>query len=220
MQFKINGVYDIDTLKNIQALGIRHVSFDMRPTSMNFLQLYKILDFMEQFNGLFNSFSLHYNNEKDFVIKRAIEDIEKKGLDTSFYLEFDDLQLRDFCDQFERRYVWNYHPNLDLTDMLSSNYLKVIKFDEAQMIKLEQQGDIFEVLKNVFELKNKFGFQVEISCRWNTQLSTSILDFFEFDLISFSINESVESAYRSVNHQLLEKNFSIIRKQYLKEGEL
>jgi hypothetical protein len=218
MLFKINGVYDLQTLHQIKDFGVDCVTFDMRPTSMNFIQLYKIKDMLLECGSMFDKFFLHFANEKDFMIENALTELSELDIDDKIFIEFDDLRSATFYEQFNRNYIWTYNKHVDLEKLFQSTHFQVLKLDEQTIASLEVSGELFSVLKNIFELKSKIGFEVEISCSWRTSIPMSIFDFFEFDIISLSINEMVENSYRNINMEILEKNFLLLKKQILTEG--
>lgn len=217
MQLKISGVYDSETIKKIISLGIRHISFDMRPTSMNFIQLYKIKELIDLHGHQFDSFGLHLNNEKDFIIHNAIKDLSELDLFSKIILEFDDLLDVNFYEQFNVPFIWNYHRMVKIENIIKSKNLTSIKFDENIIRSLEINGDTFDVFKNIFELKKNYLFSIELAHSWNGEFSSSIFDFFNFDTLSFAINHNVENHYRNVNLDLFEKNLLIYKNQYLKQ---
>ena len=67
MNFKVCGIYDLNTVKNLISLGIKDFVFDFRPKSLNFIQIDNVAEIVNNIslNGL--NISLYFEDDKDFV---------------------------------------------------------------------------------------------------------------------------------------------------------
>ena len=83
---KVNGIYDVVTMKYFLEQGIFNVSFDLRPKSLNFIQTYLIASLLEQTE--MSRCYLHFCDEKKFVIDKILEDLSSVIGRHSLYLEF------------------------------------------------------------------------------------------------------------------------------------
>lgn len=85
--------------------GITHYLLDFRPRSLNFIQLYKVQEILQQFKNHFVSFYLLFENEKDFVIGKILEDLVPLVANCELYLEFWGDEDALFAAQFSRAYI-------------------------------------------------------------------------------------------------------------------
>ena len=82
IKLRIEGVYDIRTVQYLKGQGIEDFSFDFRPKSFNFLQQYRFFEIIERCFHKNLRFFLKYQNEKDFIVQKMLNDIKEKWLGT------------------------------------------------------------------------------------------------------------------------------------------
>ncbi|MBF0207948.1 MAG: hypothetical protein HQK53_13800 [Oligoflexia bacterium] len=110
IKIRIEGIYDTRTMQFLKRSGVEHYSFDMRPRSFNFLQQHRFFEIVERHFAADYYFYLRYEGEKDFVIKKMLDDIAEKGILSreSFLLEFSDNQQAEYYESLGHPFLWHY----------------------------------------------------------------------------------------------------------------
>jgi hypothetical protein len=84
----------------------------------------------------------------------------------------------------------------------------IIDFGDLQMEN--DQAKAFHFLNIIFMLKAKYNLRIDLKIPWESNISSSLFDFFPFDHIELTINRKVEVCYRNVNLTLLEREIGFI----------
>lgn len=207
MLLKIDGVFDKSSLKSVIDLNLKYITFDMRPDSFNFVQLYVIEDLIKNSQGFAYHFVLQYAVEKDFMIRNAVDKLKPLlNQDQNLILQFEALYNVEFCDSFNTDFSMTYSNMRTIEPFLNSKHCKIIRLEADLITSLERTGILYEELAQLFnKLKGK-DIQVELAIDWKGSIAESIFDFFEFNLISFPINQDVQSGYRQIDQSVLYKN--------------
>jgi hypothetical protein len=205
---KIDGIYDLRTLKSLLDLGIKEFSFDFSPRSMNFLQQHVFMEMLDQtFHSNFRGF-LKYQNEADFVIRKMLDDLMMRWgdghlLSKFFPLEFNDEKDRDFYDSFDWPYYWHYTNGSVFKELQNSRNFKGLILHYSLLEKMHSQGSLNSFIQSLIQLLYQNGasdnFEIILNGDWNMNWIQSLFDYLEIDLISFPINSAVEVCYRNVD---------------------
>ena len=137
MNFKIGGIYNNDIVRHFSLMNINDYVFDLRPLSMKFIQVYKACEIINNSNTNKTKFLFQFEDEKDFVVKQTIINIQKDlKLDQSFSLFFSGSESFDFCEQFNTNYSLKYSERLNLNDLSKQKYLKNLMIDYDHLERL------------------------------------------------------------------------------------
>ena len=141
---KISGIYNLETVRLLQEQGIYNISFDLRPRSFNFIPMANLLEIIKHMSD-FTTITLHFANEKDYVINKIISEIKDMGRNCS--LEFSDQKSLDYYESFKLPFYLYYYPQIL---QLKWRYLKNFK---GIMIAENQLSNSTEVLLELVKLK-------------------------------------------------------------------
>lgn len=215
---RIEGLYDLRTLRTLKDSGIFDYGFDFRPTSFNFLQQYRFMDLMAQLDDSKSRYYLHFCNEADFVIAKFVEDLKKHYSENTDYgtfkdkvaLEFSDYCTASFYDSFETPYYWNFHQERPLKDYLKSKHIKGLIFDFKWLHEKHEKGEFDSFFAHFLQVaapfirERKLEFILKID--WDSHLFDSLFDYVDFKLLSLPVNEKIEVCYRNVDLNKASKN--------------
>ena len=220
---RIEGIYDLRTMKQLQDFSeVKSFDFDFRPTSFNFLQQYKMLEILEASYDSKSQYFLHYRDEKDFVIKKMIDDLKEffsthfgsLGIINNFFLEFSDENEFSFYDQFDQNYYWHYNPKRTIKEVRDAKYLKGICLDHSFLEDLHNKGQLYQFVQNFTQsflpmmFQKKMGLILRVD--WDDNIIPSLLDYFDFEFVSLSLNSKVEICYRNVDLNRMKKGLNYL----------
>lgn len=193
-QIKITGVFDEKCFDTYRNFGIFHFGFDLRPKSFNFIQEHVLVRLVEKLP--MGSITLLFENEKDFIIKRIIDETQKK-FSGEVLLEFYGSEDFSFFDSF------------------GLPYFCVLKNSIPELKGRNQIGLILnqDLLNEYSDNGNGHGLDFsgasKIYLRFSGKVNfpQSITDFFSWDLLDLEISQDICESYRKLN---VEKNNSLI----------
>ena len=200
---KISGIYDKRTIQRLKEVGINQISFDFRARSFNFLQQHSFMELQEEL-AIDESIYLQFENEADFVIKKIIDDLKHVRSSNNLFLEFSDEQTSSYYDQFLTPYIWHYSLECKSLEAIEeSKYISGIVLKFSDLLKLHEDGVLHNFCNNFHSqfiklLSNK-EFKLILDLDWDSNLFSSISEYFDFDIISVAINNKVEVCYRNVD---------------------
>lgn len=215
---RIEGLYDLRTLKALKEAGIYDYGFDFRPTSFNFLQQYRFMDLIEELDDKKSRYYLHFSNEADFVIAKFIADLKKyysENIECGNFkdkvtLEFSDYCQASFYDSFETPYYWNFHQERPMKDYLNAKYIKGVLFDFNWLHEKHQKGEFDSFFAYFLQAAVPYirekGLEVGLKVDWDAHLFDSLFDYIDFQFLSLPINEKIEVCYRNVDLSKASKN--------------
>ena len=214
-QFRVEGIYDKRTLQSLKDLKLKDLSFDFRPRSFNFLQkklLEELLEDVSQDDTVY----LHFENEADFVIKNILESATKKCEKKNIILEFSGNQTAEYYESFNHDFLWNYDPSSEhLDDILKSKLLKGLIIPLSIINEEHRKGNIInfskELHSKIFNLLSKDSGMLILSMDWDSNLFSSLVQYFDFDLISIPINNKIEVCYRNVDLSKMQDQVSFLQ---------
>ena len=226
MDVRIEGLYDIRTVNFLIEQGIHHFGFDFNPKSLNFIQYHLFLEIYAQYLGKRQNTYLNFENDSPLIInhhtKALSELIEREGFtqgELPLYLELADGS-QDYLSKFElgpfRGILPHYRPGVSeysLKECCQHEKVTGIFLHYADLLEMHHNGTLFPFVQNFYEqtlnqqVKNqddssdtpKEEFKVGLISDWQDDLYQSILDLFDFDLISFKISGEVEVCFRNVD---------------------
>lgn len=212
---KVAGVYDKRTIQRLKEVGIDQLSFDFRARSFNFLQQHAFMELQEDL-ALDENIYLHFENEADFVIHKILDDLKDRRNAKNITLEFSDLMPVEFYESFKKPFIWHYNFDYkDFENINKSKYIKGIVLRFSDLLKLHEDGVLHNFCNNFhalfINLLSNEDFKLTLELDWDSNLFSSISEFFDFDLISIPISNKVEICYRNVDLSKVQNHV-----QYLK----
>lgn len=216
MKLRVHGIYDLRTLEPLKEGKVTHWAFDLRPKSLNFIPAYKLEEILNKEGMYADSISLHFASEKDFMIKKIIEDITKAypQIEGRLVLEFSDHESASFYNSFGLPFVWHYQTGKDSRDILASPLLKGLLFesdflDEILASELERN-----FLMNLFSFNPKLlsrPIDFILNMSENTSFSRAFFEFLDFSMISLVLGPEMEVCYRNVDLNLLRQKLNSLK---------
>jgi len=194
---KISGVYNLETVRLLQEQGIYNISFDLRPRSFNFIPLSNLLEIIKHISEL-STISLHFSNEKDYVIDEILQEIN--GLGKNCFLEFSDHNSLDYYECFNVPFYLYYYPQIL---QLNWRYVKDLK---GIIIPRNYLVNSSQVVFHLSQLKNENKFNT-------IYLSNSVES--KFNLSNFNSLELFpqhEVSYRIPDYFKIKNSISKLRK--------
>ncbi|MGZ3788076.1 MAG: hypothetical protein ACXVLQ_06105 [Bacteriovorax sp.] len=212
---RIEGIYDQRTLKHLKLKGLKAFCFDFSPKSFNFIQehifLEQLLSLVESEDRLF----FHFSRSNDPMIAKLISDLKNHGVDLGrVYFEFDEWSIGNDPKKFENNYLLKYASNTDFSKLIGDHFKGFI-FDFEMFEDLHQKNLLNNFANNFYtrfhnKLENESLMILKID--WHSNMLSSLLDLFEFDIFSFSINSKIEICYRNVDLKKLNDEMEIFKK--------
>ena len=204
---RLDGVYDRKTLDAARSMGVQSFQFDFRPRSLNFLQLHVFQEMIEDLPKSKETFFLHFSNEKDFLIRRVIEDfekaLEKNSSDSEMILEFSDENNAGFYDQFGVPFFWYYSPGSALEEVLKCYNLRGVVWSLDLLNDFDQSRSLELIFDQFWE---GYGEHIRRMKLKNLIRGVRPLNFLErvlnmmpFDFISLPVDHHFELSYRNVD---------------------
>lgn len=203
---RFEGLYDIRTMMFLKGQGLFNFSFDFRAKSFNFLQQYRFLEILEKSYNKNCIYFLQYQNERDFVIQKMLDDLKlnwsgRCNLHEQFFLEFSDNQELNFYQQFDFPFYWHFQDRKDINELIKSNNLKGLVFNSKFFEEYINKGSWYGFLQSLFTivpnikmiLSTDFDFILSLAKR------SINIELMGIDLLSFAIDSNVEVCYRNVN---------------------
>tara|TARA_Y100001954_G_scaffold46836_1_gene49048 strand:+ start:14017 stop:14709 length:693 start_codon:yes stop_codon:yes gene_type:complete len=225
---RLDGIYSCETLDAARSMGLKSFQFDFRPRSLNFLQLHVFQEMINDIPDNQENFYLHFSNEKDFLIKKVVEDLnkvlEKSSSTSEMVLEFSDEKDAGFYDQFGVPFFWHYSPGIALDEVLKCYNLRgmvwsldlLYDFDKSRSLELifDQFWDNYGEHIQRMKLKNLIRGVRPLN------FLERVLNMMPFDIISLPIDHHFESSYRNVDLRLLKAEIEIFDQAIEKELSL
>lgn len=189
---RVEGIYDKNTLSHLIKNGITHFCFDFRVKSFNFLQQYKFLDFLRDHYQLNHNYYLRYEGERDYIIQKMIDDIKLEYNLVNFFLEFSGGEPLPFVEQYEVKFFYHVPDWIfrDLDKLKETD--RILKSKKLEGIVLHSVRDLAKFL-DLKDIKKILGLNWPISWDFVKNFQQ------DFDIYSFSIDETVEDDFRVVN---------------------
>lgn len=201
---RLGGVYQSSIIRHLNTCGLNHFTFDLRPRSLNFTQIYKIKEMISENNSSLNHFYIHFENEKDFMINGSLEDIIKAQGQAALNLEFSGTDDLSFYEQFQTPYVWHFNENISVDSITNTKYLRKISFDQLFVERLLQFGRLYELFGDLIEKIGSKNIDFEISAGWDSAIMETLIDFYPINTLRFEINNQVEKSYRQIDLHLVQ----------------
>ncbi len=214
MDIRIDGIYDHLTVKKLKQVGVRSFGVDFRPKSFNFLQGYAFLKILKESYQEGDQYILHFENEKDFVVQKIIQDLKNFLLNEigrpqnleDFSLLFSDFELPSYAKNLPLKFFWHYNPEVSLKKVLEVKNLKGIRFDFSFFQKINTERQLQNFVRNfytqVLPLRKNDDLELILNIDWDSNIFSGLFEFLDFSSLSLAINHKVEICYRNVDYNL------------------
>ena len=213
---RIEGIYDQRTLKLLKQKGLRDFGFNFSPRSFNFIQEHVFLSDLVPLLDPLDRIHLHFDRSDDPMIKKVLEDLKKSGVALeSVYVDCD--EWKESPETLGARYYLTYQPGLDIS-LCKSELFSGMIFNFSYFEELHQKNVLNNFISNFYTHFSKVltdSKRVVLRVDWNHNVMPTLLDYFEFDLMSFSINSKIEVCYRNVDLKKLTTEMDLIKKSIL-----
>jgi hypothetical protein len=209
---RIEGVYDLRTLRSLIDLGVTSFAFDFRPKSPSFLQQHKFLEIMAHAYSPLHKYNLIYENEKNYIVQKMIDDLIQniakvgglRGMNVgNFMLDFRGQEDAAYYRSFNFPYALDYAPRAGLKEAFNSTLLSEvgISYQMAMLAHAEHLMPSFS--RNLSQVLHSPSMRptpkLILRCDWDIDLYPSIFDFLDVDELALPINNKIEVCYRNVD---------------------
>ncbi len=205
---RVHGIYDLRTLGPLKETKVHHWVFDLRPKSLNYIPSYKLEEILQKEGMYADSVTLHFANEKDFIISKVIQDLMKAypQLEGRLFLEFSDQELPTFYESFDLPFFWHYQSVKNTREILASPKLKGLIFESDFLDEILGSDVERNFLMNLFSfnptlVSRPIEFILNVSER--TSFSRTFFEFLDFTMISLVLGPEMEVCYRNIDLNLL-----------------
>ena len=209
---RITGIYDQNTVSLLKSLDVYNFTFDLRPTSMNFTQAYKVSEIIQNTYGVGDRYTLQFDTDKDFVINGVIEKLSPAIAREELILEFCSYRELEECESFKLPFVWQYDESNE-SKFLNSSYLHTVVFGQQLIQQLELNNRLYPFMNNFFQ-KCPAHINVELAMDWSSSILHTLIDFFPINGLVYSINNEVELQFRHVNLQLVQQHIELTKTSF------
>lgn len=210
---KVEGIYDQRTLKLLKEKGLRYFGFNFSPMSFNFIQEYVFLEQLIPLLDSKDSIHLHFNRSDDPMITKVLNDLRAAGvLFDNIYIECDEWSL--LPEEINSKYYLNYDSQLDLKNYIGPHFSGLI-LDFSQLEDLFHKGVLNSFISNFYTRCSsilKDDKKIILKVDWTSNILPSLIEYFDFDLISLPINSKIEICYRNVDLNKLKVEMDLMSK--------
>jgi hypothetical protein len=188
MDFSINGIYDAQTLKTLQALNVNRIGFDLRSKSLNIVPFHVLKTLIPYFKLHKNE--LIFQNDQPSTISSFLDLL---GDDKSrFILQFRDQLEPSFYQSLGHAFSWFFHPDSEWEVILNLPNLRTV------YLPLEHRN-CYQHLNGLWQIIQ--ARQLEVIIHLN-----SILDSEHFILeknlnLSADLGKDIEIGFRQIDQK-------------------
>ena len=205
IRIRIDGVYDIRTLKSLIENQVYDISFDFRPKSFNFLQQYKFEEIYQQYKNHSLNFYLKFSEEQTFVVENIIKDKSSQNV----FLEFDDNNSLEYYEQFKMKFFYHYNFSRPISEIIASPLLEGLIIPFGLLEQRQEKGNLLQMTSNFLTQIGNKKIKLILEGDWDSNLFPSLFELFDFDLYSLPVNHKIEVCYRNVDLNAMTKSLSI-----------
>jgi hypothetical protein len=202
----VAGIYNLEILKSSIANGVKNFTFDLRPSSFNFIQEYVLLELLEYISLRDTTIYLHFEGEADFVIQKIVKDIRQVMASRGkLELIFSDNNSIDYYEQFQTPFHMVLKSNQVDPKLIESKQLAGLIFP---MDMIEAYG-LKTCLKLIGAAKNvNPGRIISTEVRYDKDKILDTHKNIPTDQHFFTIGSNLEVAYRQVDSIRIKKHLS------------
>jgi hypothetical protein len=198
LNWRFSGIYDVRTLKHLRENKVGQFIFDLRPKSFNFIQEYRLTEILE--NLPMGTVYLLFNNEKDFVIERIVNEC-RKVFSGPLYLEFDGAFNQSIVEASGLPFYQHIiDSKLDSSGLYHGQCAGHV-FDYKHLHEVFNNHKLTGFIKDYYSKfsNQSLALKQDLSLDWDSDIFPSLFDYFDFDSLTLPINSKVELCYRNVD---------------------
>lgn len=213
---RAQGVHGQQSLDLLFENNIFDISFDCRPSSLNFISLNIINELLNNNKEQIESVRFLFGDEKIEIINELYKRFEVP-LGINSCIEFDNS--RQVFDEISLPFYARVYTLQGVKNLLLNKYRKgfILSTDLLEDILLgERVAQFHEILGNDFLKKQRvFNFEIDTTCQRavNLKIPSSI----KIKKLILNMDSKIESHYRVVDPELLKKSLSFISENYIIE---
>jgi hypothetical protein len=181
------------------------ITFDQRPKSFQFLQLYICSEIMAQESGC--RYGFYFSLDKDFMVKNVIDEAIKHGKVKTYFPEG---VISDDENKFLGELVTEKFYSLEnsVKKNIQADQLDFI-LDADDIIQDILNNKVSELIKMQTEhLDHKFSLKIKFH---HIGFLGQIREYLKFDEIIFELDQEVMLGYRQIDYQKLEQSILKIK---------
>jgi len=221
-QFRLEGIYNTQSLSFFMSFGVKEWSFDFRPKSFNFIQQYVFNDCINLLQNSLatHSVSMRFLNEKDFMVDKIVNDLKEISPLKNITFELSETSDVAHAERNKIPFYWHYNFRLD-SAVYQNPLLKGIILSAADCQRMQESNTLGRFIIEFSKLKTEGMFKNQeliLHFDWTQELMSSVLDFLPIDAFSLPINHQIETGYRQVNQELFKDHWTLLQKQLLSNG--
>lgn len=202
----VAGIYNLEILKSSISNGVKDFTFDLRPSSFNFIQEYVLLELLEYISLRDTSIYLHFEGEADFVIQKIVKDIRQVMASLGkLELIFSDSNSVDYYEQFQTPFhlvqkTDSLDPKLVESKLLAG---LILPADMIESIGLQKCLKMVGAVKNIDPDR-----MISTEVRYDKDRIVETHKHIPNDQLFFTIGSNLETAYRQVDTIRIKKHLS------------
>ncbi len=208
---KIEGIYDQRTLKLLKSKGVRDFGFNFSPKSFNFIQERVFLNDLIPLMDPKDKIHLHFSRINDPMIQKVILDLQNAGFEKD-NIYFDCDEGTELSREIGIKYFINYYPEIDHCACDDPGFCGII-FNFSFFEDLQAKGVLNNFIANFYTHFKKYLVEdklIVLRIDWSDNVFPSLFEYFDIDLMSFSINDKIEICYRNVDLNKLSEEMKLI----------
>lgn len=205
----VSGIYNLEILNTVIQSGVDELTFDLRPSSFNFVQEYVLLELLEHISLRNKKINLHFEGEADFVIEKIVKDTRQVMATLGeLNLIFSDKNSFDYYEQFNIPYsIVVKDDQLDPKINESKLFREMILPNETiGLFGIAKMMKMIGAFKN-FDPERKIVLEVD----YNHEKIIGTSEGLPADKYIFTIGSALEIGYRQVDSNRIKSHLSSIK---------
>ncbi len=214
--WRIGGIYDKSILDWCNAHQIRQIQFDLRPTSPSFVQFYIVQDLISHLSETSDhKIIFNFQNEKEASINYLLEEVKKSRphWERSLLLFFTDQREVGFYKNFKYPQAIEIDNLEFVKKVLENSQLEELIIPYHSLEFLSGRGELPNFLSELFNIQSKNNIKLGVHLDWDSDIISSIFDFYTFDFFTLSVSRKVENGYRQFDSTAASSCFNNLKKQ-------
>lgn len=204
---RFSGIYDLRTLNFLSENNIRHYIFDFRPTSLNFLQEYKAVEFLNTLQT--GQVFLLFRSEKSFMIERIYKSC-RDVFGGEIFIEIEgtvDEAFTDLSLPFYYRFL-NREELVTSRNIFTNSHCRGHVYNYEMLKDLHENNNFLSWIKEYYQVigTNSLSLKQDILLDWDSDIFPSLFEYLDFDSMTLPINHKIEVCYRNVDLNKVSNN--------------
>ncbi len=112
----VHGLYDKNTFRTLEVLGVDYLGFDLRARSTNLITFTSLKEILPEIRH--QEAILIFENDSRETVLSYLDLLKDTG--KNFHLEFRDKQSKEYYGSFSRPFIWYFSPDADWSGIISA----------------------------------------------------------------------------------------------------